>query len=628
MDYFYDIITYVKSKQSAGLKAGFLLLAAFLFIIFIYNWHTSRRSLPNLYFAGQNVGNLSRDELSSVITARIESFKNDALVIRLKANDSQDIELATNIEAFGIGLDSAASIDGIFLTGKSGNFPKDLLVKLELVFSPKDVEPVYSVDYQRFSQLANNLFPEYITQPRDATISFDGQFEIVPEQRGQEIDFGLLVGDVGNRVRNLSSEPVSVRLIRSEPKVKSSEAARALEKIKLLSNQRIILAFGSDSWQISAKNLLNIVKFSPEGFTDGYSAKLSLLGSGVEIQSVRTSDMEPLELDVSLNHPSIEEFIENIAKSIDQRTVDATISFDGEKVSQFTPARDGQKLDRELTLAAISDKVSIDNPSSEKTVTINLPVVVSRAKIANEEINSLGIRGLVGRGVSYFAGSIPNRVHNLTLGSRRISGTIVKPGESFSFNKSVGEVSAATGYKQAYVISSGRTVLDDGGGICQVSTTIFRAALNAGLPIVNRTAHAYRVGYYEQNGFKAGLDATVWAPAVDLVFKNDTDHHILIQAVVDSYDGRLQVDIYGTSEGRVVELSQPVLTNLKPAPEPRYQDDPTLPRGTTKQADFAAQGATSVFGRKVYKNGKILIDEVYKSVYRPWQAVYLIGTSD
>ena len=176
------------------------------------------------------------------------------------------------------------------------------------------------------------------------------------------------------------------------------------------------------------------------------------------------------------------------------------------------------------------------------------------------------------------------------------------------------------------MISSGRTVLDDGGGICQVSTTVFRAALNAGLPIVSRTAHAYRVGYYEQRGFKAGLDATVWAPAVDLAFKNDTDRHILVQAVVDRAGGKLQVDIYGTGDGRRVELSEPVISNIKPAPEPRYQADPTLPKGTIKQVDFAAAGATSVFTRKVYKGDQLIIDDTFKSNFRPWQAVYLVGT--
>ena len=339
------------------------------------------------------------------------------------------------------------------------------------------------------------------------------------------------------------------------------------------------------------------------------------------IGSLRRAD-----LDVSLDRQKLSTFIDKIGEVVDRKTVDATLRFENGKVVEFTPAQDGQMLDRELAKDLVVGKVSTRSGDENLVISINLPVKVTRAKIANEEINSLGIRELIGRGISYFVGSIANRAYNISLGSSRLSGTLVKPGEVFSFNKSVGEVSGKTGYRQAYVISEGRTVLDDGGGICQVSTTVFRAALNAGLPIVARTAHAYRVGYYEQRGFKAGLDATVWAPAVDLQFKNDTDHYVLVQSIVDQTLAKLQVDIYGTSDGRRAVLTDPVISNQIPAPPDKYQDDSTLPRGVTKQVDFAAAGATSIFTRKVYKGDHLIIDDTFRSVYRPWQAIYLVGT--
>ena len=251
---------------------------------------------------------------------------------------------------------------------------------------------------------------------------------------------------------------------------------------------------------------------------------------------------------------------------------------------------------------------------------------ILRAKIANPQINKLGVVELIGSGVSYFAGSIPNRIFNIGLGASMISGTFVKPGDIFSFVSIVGPVSAEQGFKQGYIINKGRTVLDDGGGICQVSTTVFRAALNSGLPIVKRTAHAYRVSYYEQHGFKAGLDATVFSPSVDFQFKNDTNGYILVQTRVDKVSSKIQVDIYGTTDGRRVEISEPVVSNIKPAPAPLYQDDPTLPKGVTKQVDFAASGATAVFTRKVYKGEDLIIDDRFRSNFRPWQAVYLVGT--
>ncbi len=202
---------------------------------------------------------------------------------------------------------------------------------------------------------------------------------------------------------------------------------------------------------------------------------------------------------------------------------------------------------------------------------------------------------------------------------------LIPPGEVFSFTNTVGDITAATGFKQAYVIKSGRTVLDDGGGICQVSTTLFRAALNAGLPIVSRTAHAYRVGYYEQ-GYAPGIDATIYYPSVDFQFKNDTPKYLLIQTRVIGTS--LTIDLYGTSDGRTTSMTKPVITSQTPPPPEIRQDDPTLPKGTVKQVDFAAWGANVSFSRKVVRQGEVLQNEVFRSNYRPWQAVFLVGTKE
>jgi vancomycin resistance protein YoaR len=188
-------------------------------------------------------------------------------------------------------------------------------------------------------------------------------------------------------------------------------------------------------------------------------------------------------------------------------------------------------------------------------------------------------------------------------------------------------VSANTGYQQAYIIQNGRTVLGDGGGVCQVSTTLFRAALNTGLPIVERTAHAYRVGYYEQDS-AAGLDATVYSPTVDLKIKNDTPGYILIQTIVDPDSMHLTFNLYGKKDGRVAEVSKPIVYDQTPAPPPRNEDDPTMKKGTTKQVDFAAAGAKAKFSYKVTRSGATLIAQDFYSSYRPWQAVYLVGTAD
>lgn len=593
-------------------------------VLFFYNIYSASRTLPNLYLAGEPIGNLTRDQLIEQVDARIDNFEGSKLLFEIDSGD--DIaRVESSLSQLGITVEREATVKRAYELGRSDNMSRDLLWRFNF-WTKKPVPPEYSIDWVRLTSELARLFANYNLPSRDATIKYQGEWQIVPEGVGEVIDSSSLVLALRLRVEDLSSDPITVLKVGDEPRVVADHAQRALDRVKILESQRIVLTFEHDSWRLSGQNLLNILKFYPRGKERGYAQSLSVLGESVELVDLTVGGGRSVELEVGLDEAQLVGFIRGIAKSVNQETRDATIAFDGERVTQFTPAVDGRKLDEDLTREILLSKVAIDNPSAEETITINLPVLVTRARIASEEINSLGIRELIGRGVSYFAGSIPNRIHNVTLGAKRVSGTIVKPGETFSFNARVGEVSAVTGYRQAYVISSGRTVLDDGGGICQVSTTVFRAVLNAGLPIEQRTAHAYRVGYYEQRGFKPGFDATVWAPAVDLVFKNDTSQHILVQAVVDPYDLALTVDIYGSRDGRRVELSQPVVSNIKPAPEPRYLDDPSLPKGTVKQVDFAARGATSVFTRKVWRGSELLIDDVFKSVYRPWQAVFLVGT--
>jgi vancomycin resistance protein YoaR len=171
----------------------------------------------------------------------------------------------------------------------------------------------------------------------------------------------------------------------------------------------------------------------------------------------------------------------------------------------------------------------------------------------------------------------------------------------------------------------GKTVLGDGGGVCQVSTTLFRAVLSAGLPVVERRAHAYRVGYYEQ-GFGPGLDATVYSPTTDFKFKNNTDAYLLIQTEIDLNNLALTFEIYGTDDGRIATTSKPVITSQSSPAEDLYVDDPTLKAGVIKQIEHRAYGAKVIFDYKVIRNGEELINQKFVSNYRSWQAVYLRGT--
>ncbi len=587
------------------------------FFRFAFQIYFVDKVYPGTYFAGQNLGGMSKSLLVDVIKSKTGKFEAGSIFVRVGI-ESYPI----SVSDLGVSYDPVVISSVVLESGRNLRF-RD---QIAYIFGKNIVRADYNLDTDKFSSVLVDKIFKHEVLPIDSTIIFSlGTPIIKPSIKGNVVDRGALFRDLGNDLLNLQSHDLVVGFIDQEPNVSENQLKRAFEKVSTLTKQQLILSFEYDKWTLFGKDLFNLLSFYPYKQESEHLISLYLGKNPIFIDKVNLGEVTGAELDVSVDESKFNSYLESISKVIDKPTRDATLRFEKGKVIEFSSAQDGQALDRVGTKTLVLSKLSADFTQEDSKLTVQLPVKVTKAKIANEQINSLGIKELVGSGVSYFAGSIPNRVSNIVLGSSLINGALVKPGEIFSFVGLVGPVNREQGFKQAYVINAGRTVLDDGGGICQVSTTVFRAALNAGLPIIKRTAHAYRVGYYEQHGFKPGFDATVFSPSVDFQFKNDTDHHILVQTTVDRANARLQIDIYGSLDGRKVEISDAVVSNIRPAPEPRYQDEPTLPTGTVKQVDFAAAGATSVFTRKVYKGGQLIQDDVFKSNFRPWQAVFLVG---
>lgn len=379
-----------------------------------------------------------------------------------------------------------------------------------------------------------------------------------------------------------------------------------------------------------------IATISGSQLSAGYDATLSatqaiLVGRSGHWGSDLLQKFSPVPINLTpsfhWDETALDETLETLASRINIPVRDALFTFSNGRVTAFRPSRDG----RHVNIPAIKEKFREsltaipNNPDTNTTIPVS--ITIDKPTFTTDAVNSFGIRELVGSGYSEFAHSIPGRIHNVTLAAARINGVLVKPGDTFSFNQVLGDVSALTGFQPAYVIKEGKTVLGDGGGVCQVSSTLFRAILNAGLPIVERKEHAYRVGYYEQGGYKPGLDATVFAPSVDLKFKNDTPGYLLVQTKTDTKNLTLTIELYGTRDGRRAEVFDQKVWGETPPPPTVYQDDPTIKAGVVKQVDYAAWGARASFHYRVIKNGETLQDKVFTSVYRPWAAVYLRGTA-
>ena len=318
-------------------------------------------------------------------------------------------------------------------------------------------------------------------------------------------------------------------------------------------------------------------------------------------------------------------YTQNIAKSFTKDPIDAVFKFQNGQVTEFKPAQNGiivnpDSLSQEIMVSFINLE-----KSNEKQEKLTPSFESIEPKIKNSDVNDLGIKELLGKGTSTFWHSSAIRNINITKGSSIVNRILVAPGDTFSFVKSLGEVSLAAGYKQAYIIRQGKTELDVGGGVCQVSTTLFRAMLDAGLNITERKNHAYRVSYYEEDS-KPGFDATVFIPSPDLKFVNDTAHHVLIQSVLDMDNRRLTYEIYGTSDGRKVNISNYRQWDSTPPPPDVWIDDPTLPVGKVVKDEQAIRGLKTAFDWTVTdKDGNILHQKTFQSNFAAWAAVYRRG---
>jgi len=373
--------------------------------------------------------------------------------------------------------------------------------------------------------------------------------------------------------------------------------------------------------------------------------------------------------DFVFSEPVAHTYLEWIAKDIEIPTIEASLKVDGINViavqgqvgrhldipgtisllaNQLGTLQDGEvslvivekppeimdvSKQAEVAKRILSESLTLKIPgASEGDPGINLDMEYTNPEVTDDATaESLGIKELVSAHTSYFYGSSAARIQNIATASARFHGYLVAPGETFSMAEVLGDVSLDTGYEEAWIIFGDRTIKGVGGGVCQVSTTLFRTVFFGGYPIVERHPHAYRVYYYEQTPSGgvdtrlAGLDATVYVPLVDLKFKNDTSNWLLMETYVNAAARTLTWKFYSTSDGRTVEWSTTGLMNKKDPPAPLYTENPNLDKGDIKQVDWAVEGADVTVTRTVYRDGEVLYKDTFTTHYMPWRAVCEYG---
>jgi vancomycin resistance protein YoaR len=572
----------LRKKKSFGIT---LKVVALIFVVFfLYLVLFLGRISPGVYVAGISLGGKTPEEA-------IETLENNVVVPTQIALSSENQDFKIDLQNVGFSYDFVRSAEAAYEIDKTGNFLYDFFRRLSLPFKKANLGLRLAFNEEKLNEAISVIAGQASIEPIYPSAKLvNGSILVEKGVKGQELNAEALRLEIGHNLAFTDNSSISLPIKDIDPTLTDEEVESFKTRSENLINRSISLLFEYNTYTYRNNDLFALL--DPKG---------------------------------EYQEEEINKLVENLSSEINREPQDPTFAFTGGRVEEFLPAKDGVTVEEESLKNLIIENLKKLETTDEKSLSFNIPVKTAPPKTKTEDVNNLGIKELIGRGTSRFAGSISSRIHNIALAASSFNGVLVPPGAVFSFNETLGDVSLFTGYQQAYVIKDGKTVLGDGGGVCQVSTTFFRAILDAGLPVIERRAHAYRVGYYEQDS-PPGFDATVYSPTTDLKFKNDTPGHLLIQTYTNTRNATLVFEIYGTSDSRVASTTKPVVTDVTPPPEDLYQDDPTLPEGTIKQIDWKAWGAKVRFNYQVVRGGETIYQKTFYSNYRPWQAIFLRGT--
>ena len=454
--------------------------------------------------------------------------------------------------------------------------------RLALRFSPATVTPRV-IAYDAAVDYEVGVLAAAIDRPaRDARLARHGLRVVVePGRTGTVLDRTQARQTIVQALSRFDRAPVELPVRLSQPRVTSPGLATAQALDQRILSAPVTLELGARHWQLSRWQLASVLVLQANGGAP------------------------------SIGGNAANAYFAHLFRVVSHPARAADFAVDGSDVS-VVPGRPGLGLDVPRTIQAVL--AAAERPGAR---TADLVISKTQPSRTTAQAQAMGVTGLVSSYETFYGG-IPNRIHNVELVAHLIDGKLVAPGATFSFNEATGERTAAKGFLEAPVIINGELQTALGGGVCQVSTTVFNAAYEAGLPITARTNHALYISHYP-----LGRDATVDYPDIDLKFVNDTKHWLLLRTFVGS--SSLVVSLYGTPQHRRVVTETAPLTVVAPPPVQRTVD-PDLKPGQVVVDDYGVPAQTTSVHRLVYApGGKLLYDNTWYSSYRAQPKIVLVG---
>ncbi len=443
------------------------------------------------------------------------------------------------------------------------------------------VDPVLKLDVLLARQALHRDFDELISLPSNASLTAAGStFQLVPSLPGEDIDLLTLEQDVIDHVANSRNSAIELQVISAPAAIGDNEVTGAKVLAEKLLTSGFMVRFEENEYAVKPFTVRRMLTFVEQN--DPHTAGNTILGVAfeeTELQSYVEATIAP-----PINQEPINARFELAAPAGGgvQTATASSNDLNGRRVTQFAVPQQGQSVDIVESVKNVGLALTAGQTQADLSVAVVEPDIKEAI-----DLDRLGIATLLARGESDFARSPANRIHNIRVGAGKYHGLLIAPGEEFSFNRFLGPVDAANGFKPELVIKNNVTTPEFGGGLCQVSTTVFRAAAHSGMKITKRKNHSYAVSYYGVPGF----DATIYPPYTDFRFLNNTPGYILIQTSIAGT--KLSFEFWGTDDGREVVVSGP-------SPYGRQPD------GSVK----------STLTQTVTKDGEVLVEDSFYSNYK------------
>ncbi|MDZ4221291.1 MAG: VanW family protein [Patescibacteria group bacterium] len=556
------------------------------------------RAYPGVFVGSHPAGSLTEQEVKERIAASSDTldrnglifvFRDRTVIVPTVVATTDDPDLSYTL----IDYDVDASAQAALAYGRTGSAASQWLDRFRGLAGRAMVVPRYTWREDAVRELLSKNLSSLEEPRRDASLRItNGVPEIIEEREGIVFDYGQAISEARYRLDSFTFSPIELKLKRDVPLLTKADADPLLGEV-----QKALFSLGAsvrheDSswfWPASALNGLLAIRLNESGDP--------VLGFSEERFTV---------------------LLAPIAAEINKVPQEPKFAIEGEKVVEFKASRHGRQVNQEQTRKQWEREL-IFNRAQEVAPVVD--IVPAARDIA--ELNDLGITELLGVGMSNFAGSPANRRHNIRVGAEAVNGTLIPPGEEFSLLKTLGTINGATGYLPELVIKGNQTIPEYGGGLCQIGTTTFRGTLAAGLPVTARRNHSYSVSYYLDEKGLPGTDATIYDPAPDYRFKNDTQNYVLIATRIEGSE--LFFEYWGTKDGREVVQSDTRVWDRVAPPPTKYVETLDLPVGKTKCTESPHAGLKAAFDYAITYADGTKNETTFTSHYRPWQEVCLIG---